>query len=81
MHNIKEKGPGWGFKYIDQGQNVYYFDQFYSLSDTKWKSTTKQIGEKMMVGYIPVRRATNLFSLGYCIFWKIISKILSTSPE
>ena len=76
MYNIKEESPGWGFKYIDQGQNVHYFDQFYSLSDTKWKPTTKQIGEKMTVSYIPVRRATNLFSFIYCIFWKIIGKIL-----
>lgn len=76
MYNIKEESPDWGFKYIDHGQNVNYFDQFYSFSDTKWKPTSKRIGEKMTVSYIPVRRATNLFSLGYCIFWKIISKII-----
>ena len=40
---------GKGYKKIESGQKVKYFDQYYSFVSCKWKATTKQIGEDFLL--------------------------------
>lgn len=65
---------GKGYKKIESGQKVKYFDQYYSFSACKWKATTKKIGEKLIVSYIPTRRAINIWTFGISIIKKILGK-------
>lgn len=63
---------GKGYKKIESGQKVKYFDQYYSFVSCKWKATTKQIGEQLIVSYIPTRRAINIITFT----WSVIKKML-----
>lgn len=65
---------GKGYKKIESGQKVKYFDQYYSFVSCKWKATTKQIGEQLIVSYIPTRRATNIWTFGVSIVKKILGR-------
>ena len=65
---------GKGYKKIESGQKVKYFDQYYSFVSCKWKATTKQIGEDFFVSYIPTRRATNIWTLGVSVIKKILGR-------
>lgn len=76
IYNIKEGGPGWGFNYLGQGENINYFDQYYSFSETKWKPTSKKRNEVMIVGYVPTRRAGNLITFIYCVWKKTIKGLI-----
>lgn len=70
-----EVSPGKGFRFIQQGKLVHYFDQYYSFSECKWKASTIEIGEKLFASNIPMRRATNLFSFIGCIWVKGVKKL------
>lgn len=65
---------GKGYKKIESGQKVKYFDQYFSFASCKWKSTTKKIGEELIVSYIPTRRATNIITFAWSIIKKILGK-------
>lgn len=76
IYNIENGGPGWGFYYIGQGEEVHYFDQYYSFSETKWKASSKKINEVMIAGYVPTRRASNPITFIYCVWKKMIKGLI-----
>lgn len=73
MQNI-ELNIGKGYRKVESGEDIKYFDQYYSFTKNKWRSTTKKLNERMIVSYIPTRRSTNIWSFGVSFIKKIFKQ-------